>query len=286
MERPQTAIPGLETYCQTKEGSSSVAAIVTLADLYRLSGDVKQAEAKIEQAERINPNSQTVVHARFLLLVSQKRLEELAGISSAYLSAKDQNPTIVLTAASALAALDSTELKKEGLKLYEHAVTLSPTSMNARIGWASTMYQTGDADRAKKIYEELLKQYPNNMQVLNDLAWILQEHDHSYTAALELANKGLNLAPNNLHLLDTRGTILSNLPERAAEARKDFEKLVELSPPDTARRAKAFLQLGRICVKLNELAQAKQHLKDALEIDRKIDVFTTDERSEITRILQ
>jgi tetratricopeptide (TPR) repeat protein len=286
MELPQTAIPELETYCQTKEGSSSVAAIVTLADLHRLSGDVKQAEEKIEQAERIDPNSQTVVHARFLLLVSQKRLEELAGISSAYLSAKDQNPMIVLTAASVLAALDSMELKKEGLKLYERAVTLSPTSINARIGWASTMYQTGDADRAKKIYEELLKQYPNNVQVLNDLAWILQEHDHSYTAALDLANKGLNLAPNSLHLLDTRGTILSNLPERAAEARKDFEKLVELSPPDTARRAKAFLQLGRICVKLNELAQAKQHLKDALEIDRKIDVFTTDERSEITRILQ
>jgi len=286
MELPQTAIPELETYCRTKEGSSSVAAIVMLADLYRLSGDAKQAEEKIEQAERIDPNSQTVVHARFLLLASQKRLEELAGISTAYLSAKDQNPTMVLTAASALAALDSMELKKEGLKLYEHAVTLSPTSINARVGLASTMYQTGDADRAKKLYEELLKQYPDNVQVLNDLAWIIQEHDHSYTAALELANKGLNLAPSNLYLLDTRGTILSNLPDRAAEARKDFEKLVELSPPDTPRRAKALLQLGRVCVKLNDLVQAKQHLKEALEIDRKLDVFTTDERSEITRILQ
>jgi Tfp pilus assembly protein PilF len=158
--------------------------------------------------------------------------------------------------------------------------------MNARFGLASSLYQTGDVERAKKIYAELLKQYPNNVQVLNDFAWILQEHDHSYTAALELANKGLNLAPNDLHLLDTRGTILLNLPDRLADARKDFEKLVEVSLPDPPRRAKALLQLGRICAKLNDLAQAKQHLKAALEIDQKLDVFTTDERSEITKILQ
>jgi len=286
LERPQTAIPELETYCQTKEGSSSVTALVTLADLYRLAGDAEKAKLKIEQAERIDPNSQTVIHARVLLLVSQKRFEELSGISSAYISAKKQNPTLVMRAASILAASDSMSLKKEGTKLFEHAVTLLPTSMNARFGLASSLYQTGDVERAKKIYGELLKQYPNNVQVLNDLAWILQEHEHSYTAALELANKGLNLAPNDLHLLDTRGTILLNLPDRLADARKDFEKLVEVSLPDPPRRAKALLQLGRICVKLNDLVQAKQHLKAALEIDQKLDVFTTDERSEITKILQ
>ena len=88
------------------------------------------------------------------------------------------------------------------------------------------------------------------------------------------------------HLLDTKGTILSELPDRLADARKDFEKLVELLPPDTRELAKALLKLARICVKLNDLAQAKQHLEKALEIDRKIDVFTPDERSEITRILQ
>ena len=120
----------------------------------------------------------------------------------------------------------------------------------------------------------------------NDLAWILQEHYHRYAAALELANIGLRLEPDNLYVLDTRGTILSNLPDRLADARNDFERLVELSTSDTREQAKALLQLGRICAKLNDLVQAKQHLKNALEIDRKIDVFTPDERSEIKRIVQ
>jgi len=286
MELPQIAIPELEAYCQTKEGSSSVAAIVTLADLYRLSGDMDQAKQRIEQAERVDPNNQVVIHARFVWLVAQNRFEELAEISSAYLSAKEQNPTTLVRAATVLAALDSMTLKKEGLKLFEHAVTLSPRSKNARLGLASTLYRVGNAERAEKIYRELLEQYPNEIQILNDLAWILQEHYHRYAAALELANRGLRIEPDELHLLDTRGTILSNLADRLADARNDFERLVELSTSDTREQAKALLQLGRICAKLNDLVQAKQHLENALEIDRKIDVFTPDERSEITRIVQ
>jgi Tfp pilus assembly protein PilF len=61
---------------------------------------------------------------------------------------------------------------------------------------------------------------------------------------------------------------------------------VQLLPSDTRQQAKALLQLGRICAKLNDLAQAKQHLQKALEIDRKLNIFTEDERSEITKILQ
>jgi len=282
----QVAIPELEVHCQTKEGSVSVPALVTLADLYRLSGDMDRAKQRIEQAEKIDADSLTVIHARFLWLVAQKRFDELLQISSAYLSAKEQNPTTFVAAATILAASDSTELKKEGLKLFEQAVTLAPTSKEARLGLASTLYQTGDADRAVTIYQKLRTEYPNDIQALNDLAWILQEHDRRYDAALELANRGLMLVPDELHLLDTRGTILANMANRLIDARKDFEKLARLAPPDSRQKANALLKLGRTCVKLNDLAQAKRHFQNALEIDRKIEVFTADERSEIAKILQ
>ena len=146
----------------------------------------------------------------------------------------------------------------------------------------------GEVEQAEKIYRELLEKDPNNIRILNDLAWILQEHYHRYADALELANKGLSLAPNNLNLLDTRGTILSSLPGRLADAKDDFEKLVSASPPDSPLRAKKLLLLGRTCVKLNELKQARQHLGKALEIDQRIDgnIFNPNEQSEIKRMLQ
>jgi tetratricopeptide (TPR) repeat protein len=151
---------------------------------------------------------------------------------------------------------------------------------------ASSLYQTGDAERAEKMYRELIAQHPDNIRALNDLAWILQERYQRYADALDLANKALRLAPGDMHLLDTRGTILSNMPERLADARRDFEELVRLSSSDARQRAKALLQLGRICAKLNDLPQAKQHLETALEIDRKTPVFTTGERAEIAKVVQ
>ncbi|MBN2594806.1 MAG: tetratricopeptide repeat protein, partial [Sedimentisphaerales bacterium] len=289
LESPQNAIPGLKAYCQTEKGRSNVAALMTLADLYRLSGEMEQAKLWIEQAELIDPKNQSVIHARLLLLVAQNRLDEIGNISSAYLSATEQNPSTLVAAASILTSMDSTALKKEGLKLYEQAAILSPAFLSARLGLASTLYQTGDAQGAKQTYQKLLDEYPNNIQALNDLAWILQEHDQHYDAALELVNRGIRTSRNEkdrLHLLDTRGTILSNMPDRLADARTDFQTLVDASPDDTYQKAKALLKLGRICLKLDDLVQAKQHMKNAFEIDQKINVLTPDERSEITRILQ
>ena len=156
----------------------------------------------------------------------------------------------------------------------------------ARLDLASSLYQAGNADRAEVLYREMLDQHPNDARALNDLAWILQERHCRYGDALELANKGLNLAPGNVYLLDTRGTILSNMPDRLADAKSDFERIVELSSSDVGRQARTLLQLGRVCVKLNDFAAARQHLSDALELDRKANVLTEDERSEITNIVQ
>jgi tetratricopeptide (TPR) repeat protein len=104
-------------------------------------------------------------------------------------------------------------------------------------------------------------------------------------------NKGLSLTREDMkdvkmNLLDTRGTILLNMADRLADARSDFERLVTLSPSDTRQQARALLQLGRVCAKLNDFAQAKQHLETALQIDKKTGAFTADERSEIERITQ
>ena len=286
LELPQTAIPELETYCQSKDGSRSVIALVTLADMYRLTADMSRAEQWLVQAEKLDPNNLAVIHARFLWLTAQKRFEELAEISSAYLSAGEENITAILAAAKILSASDSMQLKKEGLRLSEHAVSLSPMSVNARLCLASALYQTMEVDRAKKLYQELLGQDPDNLQALNDLAWILQEHDHSYEAALEMANKGLSIAPNNLHLLDTKGTLLLNMGGRLTEAKTVFEILEQTSSLASPRQAKTLLKLGRTCVQLNDLVRAKQHLEKALSIDQKLDVFTEEERSEIMTILQ
>ena len=286
LDQPQVAIPRLEAYCQSEAGSNSVNAIVTLADLYRVSGDMDRAGQWLDRAEQTAPDDLTTIHGRCVWLVVQKRFDELAGISTAYISAKGQDESKLISGASILSASDSAQGKKEGLKLFEHTAALFPESLEAQVGLASALFGAGRAEQAEDIYRRLLERHPLGIRILNDLAWILQEHEQDYEAALELANRGLQLEPENQHLLDTRGVILSKMNARLAEAKVDFEDLVRLSPPDSARRAKALLQLGRVYAKLQDLKGARLHLNRALEIDRKIAVFTPAERSEIMEMVQ
>lgn len=281
LEQPAVAIPQLEAYCQSDETDPTIAALITLADLHRMTGDAARAESIIQRAAEMEPGSQRVVHARLLLLMDQDRTAELSDIASAYISAAEQNPGILIAAATTLSTMDSIKLKKEALRLYEHTAKLFPESIPAHLGSASTMYQLGDVDAAKRAYRDVLKQHPDNVQALNDLAWILQERDADYADALELAEKGLSIAPNDRHLLDTRGTILSRMAGHLDDAKRDFEKLLSLSQPNSSQRAKAHMQLGRINNKLGDNRAAEEHFDKAMGIDQAIDVLTPAEKSEI-----
>ena len=91
---------------------------------------------------------------------------------------------------------------------------------------------------------------------------------------------------NDVHLLDTKGTILSKMPGRLAEARTCFEEILGQRPLDVRRKAATCLQLGRICVKLNDSVQARRHLEEALRIDGQGNVLTAEERLEIGKLME
>lgn len=276
----------VEAFCRTEEGRNSVRAAVTLADLYRNLGNTAKAEEIVGRLEQSNPTHQAVIHARFLLRVSRERFDELGQMVPAYIAAQEQDLGIVRSAASILMSRRSPELMKEAVKLLEHAVSTWPTSVETRRDLASCLYQAGDTEASEKAYRALLDQNRNDVLALNDLAWVLQERSERYDEALELVNQGIRIAPTDVHLLDTKGTILSKMSGRLAEARSCFEQIIGLSGADPRRLATTHLQLGRICIGLGDPAQAKQHLDAALEVDRTYNVLTAQERLEIARQLE
>jgi Tfp pilus assembly protein PilF len=76
-----------------------------------------------------------------------------------------------------------------------------------------------------------------------------------------------------------------NMQGHLADAKADFKKILDLSSSDVRRQAKTFLQLGRICLKRKELAEARQHLQKAVEIDQEVDILTVEEKAEIGGVL-
>jgi len=279
------AMAKLEAYCATKEGKRSVVALIALAEFYRFQGKMTESGQRIDQAAKLQPKNSDVIRARLAWLATEGKFDEIAKLMAAYLAGDEPDRSVILAAAGMLLSSESAGDKKEALKLYEHVVATAPDVMEAQLGLASAAYQTGDLERARKVLRCVLEEDPNNARAMNDLAWILAAKFLRYKEALKLADKGLWLDPGNLSLLDIRGTILSNLPGRIMDAKTDFEALAKTVAAGSPRQARALLQLGRVCVKLNNLAEAKRHFIKAAEIDRKHNVFSAEERSEIKKTI-
>ena len=211
LQDDRTAIASLEAYCMTEKGRLSVPALLGLAELYRIRGDMTASDEKLQQAEKLAPDSSEVLIARLAWLGAQGDVAKIMKLVSARRAKKPTDVRVIVAAAWILTSLGSEQSLKKALELYDYALRSAPHSRAARLGVASVAYRMGDVDRAERIYRKVLRENPNDLQSLNDLALILAHHHHDYQAALQLANRGLKLAPNNRYLLDTRGGILMKL---------------------------------------------------------------------------
>jgi tetratricopeptide (TPR) repeat protein len=279
------AITRLEAYRQTEAGRGSVGVLLALADLYRRADRLTECGERIEQAAKLGPDHPGVAEQQLLRLNVAKQFDGIVSLVSSLTTQKNVNARIFVMAAQVLRVPGAEAYRKEAEKCYKETLRRDPLSIEALRGRASLAYEQGNIDDALEHYAKVLEMHPYSPQALNDMAWILSESKREYKRALELANQGVSLAPDDDHLRDTRGVILMRL-DRPQDARKDFERFAQLNPPDTPRRAKALLQLGRACAKLKDFVQAKKHLDEALEIDRQKPVFSPQERSEINQLVQ
>jgi len=237
----------------------------------------------------VNDLGSVVMAAKILLFLQDDKFKNEA--VRLYDHAARLAPQSVDISLGLASSLYQTGQPDRGAKVCQMLLKLDPKSIRIRVHWASTLYSSGNSRQAKGLYEEIYNDLdPKNIQVLNDLAWIYQELDGNYEQALTLANRGLELAMNSpspadeLALLDTRGTILRHIEGRALDAKKDFAEIISLSPNDPAQLAKAFFNLGELCVDLGDLEEAKLNYKKALENDQKNPVLTEDQRSKIKQI--
>jgi tetratricopeptide (TPR) repeat protein len=123
------------------------------------------------------------------------------------------------------------------------------------------MDQAHRRPEARKAYEECLKVDPNNVLVLNNLAFLMAETNADLDLALNYAQKAKGLNPNQGEIADTMGWILlkKGLPEQAIPV---FQDLVSKVPTNASYRfhlAKAYAQKGENAKATGELREALKH---------------------------
>jgi len=83
-----------------------------------------------------------------------------------------------------------------------------PGDVRTRSVYATLLQQYGNNDKAMAEYETILQQSPDNILVLNNLAWLYQLNNDR--RAIELSERAFQLAPDKPEIVDTYGWILVN----------------------------------------------------------------------------
>jgi len=114
------------------------------------------------------------------------------------------------------------------VKTLEAWVERSPKDYGARFVLADSYSKLDQPERAAALYEALLKDAPEDVLALNNLAWLLRKTNPA--RALALANKANAVAPRSPAVLDTLGMLLldeGKLEPALAALRKANERLAD-----------------------------------------------------------
>jgi Flp pilus assembly protein TadD len=128
-------------------------------------------------------------------------------------------------------------------------------------GLAVTLDQAGRRTEARQAYEAGLKVDPNNVLVLNNLAFLMAETNADLDVALNYAQKAKGLNPNLPEISDTYGWILlkKGLAEQAIPVFRDLVSKVPAQSTYHYHLAIAYNQKGDSKKAADELREAMKH---------------------------
>jgi tetratricopeptide (TPR) repeat protein len=247
-KQPQRAIEVLEAFRQTAAGDARVGADVALARLYLHARDYPRCEERLADAETLAPDRFDLYLARLEALAGQNRFDEAAGRISARLERYPGDARTLMASASLLSGAGQGRDLEAARRIYEELVKNAPQNVAAQFGLATLAYSAGDAQAAANAYRKVLELEPYQRAALNNLAWILSETLAQPKEALDYATRGLARYPDDPNLLNTRGTILLRLKQPAA-ARQDLEKCLgapRVTPATYARTLEALTDIARL----------------------------------------
>jgi tetratricopeptide (TPR) repeat protein len=213
-----------------------------------------------------------------------RRIAKSAGVNA---RDPEQRP-VYLAAAAALAGADSAGARTRAVALFE-SVARDSNDAEAKLGLAYALARIGNIDQAEAEYRSILAKDDRNIRALNELSCILSEARGDNEAALQHADRGLALEPGSDFLLDTRGAILSRLPNRLRESRTSLEKAAVLRRNQPAPLARTILRLAAVCLKLDDRSAARRATNELRELNQKhrvLDARQLAELEELTRQIE
>jgi tetratricopeptide (TPR) repeat protein len=248
------------------------------------SGDKMASHALFDSLRKEDPNDTAIMLAEADLFVDEQRWDELVEYVVRWYRTHDNNANAVLSVVAELSPNTNTPDGKAAEKILHTALVINLNVPQLMAELARRLYVSDRATEAAALYQRLVEIDPQDLEAINNFAWITCENQHDYAQALELAQKGLALSPDYLDLIDTRGVAYFRLG-KFDKAIDDFAACAKLYPDHLPSATASYFHLGRAYAALAKKDDAVKYLKMALESNQKNGGLSTADASEAKTLL-
>lgn len=260
------AIESLRRWSAIAQGQSMDTAAIemTLMELLYTSGQTDQAFEVYQSLQNRPQQAQAAMLKWMGLIVKTADADQIVAVFEQGYSVHPQEGGIAaLSAAQGLMNESSPQALAAAERILQRVYSRQPDSVEAVFGLALLRHAQGQKREAIPLYEKVLELNSSNVLAINNLAWILSQEKGEHARAMELAEKGLAMAPDYTDLIDTYATVLYELGhfDKAAEQfKRAADRYQDSQPQKTAstfRLAQCLEKTGKKEVALVEFFKAR-----------------------------
>ncbi len=257
---------------------------IALAVALYKNGNKEEAQKIFDSLYQSAPDAPAPLLAQAQLLKDDKLWSQLNQKVVNWCQNHPKDTYTPVAIAADLAATEDSQAKKIAEDLFRRILARDPNSLPVMGSLAMLLQMTGRPEEAAKLYERILKLQPDNVVAINNLAWTLCEEQGKHQQALELAQRGLEIAPNYVDLIDTRGVAYYRLGQ-FDKGIQDFTRCIRLYPGGTPAAAASYFHLAKALASLEQKDEAIENLNKALELNAEIGGLSTADTEEMQRLL-
>lgn len=248
------AITSLKAALALAPDSSAV--WVSLATAYMNANRIEEGLADARRLQKERPSKAAGFALEGELQAARKQIPEAA---AAYRNALARGPVpySVIRQYTLLSTLDKAD---EAKALAQKWLKDNPKDVQVRAFLGQERLAKGDYKGAVPLYRAALENDPNNVMLLNNLAWSLAESNDP--KAVEVAERAYRIAPKVPEVADTYGWILVQKGD-TARGIELLRQAVELAPKDAEKR----LHLAQALLKSGDKPGARKELEVVAKAD-------------------
>lgn len=225
-----------------------------------------------------------VIIARAELMIDEQNWERLDRYVQDWMRGYPDDVETIIDIACLLMNTRDKQAEQAAGKLLERIVENKPDCVEAMQPLAEYYYRSDMYAKATELYRLILEIEPGDSSSVNNLCWILSEHDKQYSIAMKLAEEALAKSPENSDLIDTRGMIYYRMGEYE-KAAQDFRAGLAASRTGSRSSLLSRFHLGKALAKLGQKNDAVENLNKALQQQEYIGGLSVSDITEIKNLI-